>query len=244
MQFKANHDLIRAWEDTDKSFRKLYCAPYVAVFEKNGKTLVYMCDRHDANISFDMVDVCFDSLELPKPNILLTEFRNDGREMTTRQFQVNTLAYAAGVASKHNVPVVLADLSDEQMLAVLHAQYPNRSFIADDLGDFLSGPMRSRGEKGEMGIAINMFGRDRFMLDNIAAALNKYDVVFGIFGSGHYEQQRLALIDMLGEPKYICRFQNMRGDFDAKNIKTEKLVDFTIGEINYDTIKKSQNQGR
>lgn len=244
MQFRPNYDLIRAWEDSDRAFSDLYHAPYVAIFECNGKTLVYMCDKHDANISFDMVDACFNCLGLANPDVLLTEFANAGREMTQRQFQVNTLAYAAGVASKHNVPVVLADLSDNQMLDVLRSRYPMRKFSVKDLGRFLSGPMRFRGEDGEMGIAINMFGRDRFMLDNIAMALNKYNVVFAIFGSGHYEQQRLALIDMLGEPKYITKIPNMRGEFDSKNIKEEKLVDFKIGETINDTVKAGQSSGR
>lgn len=244
MQFKPNYDLIQAWEDADRAFSDLYHAPYVAIFERDGKILVYMCDKHDANISFDMVDACFKKFGLGRPDVLLTEFSNSGREMTPRQFQVNTLAYAAGVAAKHDIPAVLADLSDKQMLEVLHRQYPTRKFTEKDLGRFLCGPMRSRGEDGEMGIAINMFGRDRFMLDNIAAALNKYNVVFAIFGSGHYEQQRLALIDMLGEPKYITKIPNMRGEFDSKNIKEEKLVDFKIGETVYDTNKTCQNSGR
>ena len=92
------------------------------------------------------------------------------------------------------------------MLGVLRAKYPNRTFEQQDLDDVLrTAPMRSNGEKGEMNIALNLFGRNRFMLDNIAVALNKYNVVFAIFGAGHYEEQRLALIDMMGQPKYITK---------------------------------------
>lgn len=244
MSFKPNYELLKSWDETDKSFHKLYPAPYVSVFEKDGKTLIYMCDSHGANESFDMVDACFGKLGLAHPDILLTEFEHDGREMTSRQFQVNSLAYAAGVAAQENVPVVFADLSKEEMLGVLRAKYPNRTFEQQDLDDVLrTAPMRSNGEKGEMNIALNLFGRNRFMLDNIAAALNKYNVVFAIFGAGHYEEQRLALIDMMGQPKYITKIPNARGDFSKANIQQVKLVDFqSRGQLN-DTDKTCQNSG-
>ena len=64
------------------------------------------------------------------------------------------------------------------------------------------------------------------MLQNIATALNKYDVVFAIFGSGHFESQRLALIDMMGKPKYITNVPSARGDFDGLKINPIKLIDF------------------
>lgn len=223
MQLKPNFDLLQAWEDAEK----LKHYPCVAVFEKDGKTLVYMCDDHGANKSFDMVDMCVKSGMYPRPDVLVTEFENSGRKITPGMFQNNSLMYAAAVATQIDVPVVFADLSDEQMLNVLQMQYPNRIFESADLTKVLrAGPIRSNGEFGEMCIALNKYGRDKFMLENIVAALNKYNVVFGIFGAGHFESQRLALIDMIGEPKYVEKIASTRSDFSDINIKPIKLIDF------------------
>lgn len=225
MQFKPNFDLLEAWEDA----QRMYPGAYVALFEKNGKTLVYMCDRHGENESFDMVDFCFKSGKFKQPDILITEFENAGREVGKHESQTNTLIYAAAVASKQNIPVVFADLSHKEKQDVLQAHYPNYVFDESVVRKILrTAPMRSSGEFGEMGGTLNKFGRDKFMLENIATALNKYDTVFAIFGSGHYESQRLALIDMMGEPKYIGKIPNARGEFDEKDIKPIKLVDFKI----------------
>ena len=68
------------------------------------------------------------------------------------------------------------------------------------------------------------------MLENIAAALNKYDTVFAIFGGGHYEVQRLVLEDMMGKPEYITRIKNMRGDFSDIKINPIRLCDFKLSE--------------
>ena len=228
MQLKPNFDLLQAWEDAEK----LKHYPCVAVFEKDGKTLVYMCDDHGANKSFDMVDMCMKSGMYSRPEVLLTEFENSGRDITNDMFQKNSLMYAAAVATQQNIPVVFADLSDEQMLNVLRVQYPNRTFESADLTKVLrAGPIRSNGEFGEMGIVLNKYGRDKFMLHNIVAALNKYDVVFGMFGAGHFESQRLALIDMMGKPKYITNVPSVRGDFDGLKINPIKLIDFETGGL-------------
>lgn len=45
--------------------------------------------------------------------------------------------------------------------------------------------------------------RSRFMLQNIAAALNQYDVVFAEMGAGHYLDLVPALQQMLGAPQVI-----------------------------------------
>ena len=225
MQFKPNFDLLEAWEDA----QHMYHGAYVALFEKIDKTLVYMCDIHGENESFDMVDFCFKSGKFKQPDILITEFENAGREIGKHASQTNTLIYAAAVATKQNIPVVFADLSHKEKQDVLQAHYPNYVFDENVVRKILgTEPMRSAGVLGEMGGTLNKFGRDKFMLENIATALNKYSVVFAIFGSGHYESQRLALIDMMGEPKYIGKIPNTRGEFDEKDIKPIKLVDFRI----------------
>lgn len=55
--------------------------------------------------------------------------------------------------------------------------------------------------------------RSRFMLQNIAAALNQYDVVFAEMGAGHYMDLVVALGKMLGEPQVI----------DGKQLPKQKL---------------------
>ena len=225
MQFKPNFDLIAAWEDA----QRMYCGAYIALFEKDGKTLVYMCDVHGENESFDMVDYCFKSGKFKQPDILITEFENAGREVGKHMAQTNTLIYAAAVAEKQNIPVVFADLSHKEKQDVLQVYYPDRVFDENVVRKILrTEPMRSAGELGEMGGTLNKFGRDKFMVENIAVALSKYDVVFAIFGSGHYESQRLVLIDMMGEPRYIGKIPNVRGEFVEKDIKPIKLVNFKI----------------
>lgn len=225
MQFKPNFDLIAAWEDA----QRMYSGAYIALFEKDGKTLVYMCDVHGENESFDMVDYCFKSGKFKQPDILITEFENAGREVGKHMAQTNTLIYAAAVAEKQNIPVVFADLSHKEKQDVLQVYYPDHVFDENVVRKILrTEPMRLAGELGEMGGTLNKFGRDKFMVENIAVALSKYDVVFAIFGSGHYESQRLVLIDMMGEPRYIGKIPNVRGEFDEKDIKPIKLVNFKI----------------
>ena len=45
--------------------------------------------------------------------------------------------------------------------------------------------------------------RSVFMLENIAAALNEYQVVFSEMGAGHFIEISKALKKMLGKPHYI-----------------------------------------
>ena len=229
MQFKPNFDLIVPWED---AIRPLQRMPYVAVFRKDNKVLVYACDKHMANISFDMVDFCFGENAPAVPQIAVVEYRNSGRTPGSFSFQDNSLTYAAAVADKKGLPVVFADLSDEEMLNVLRRHFPDRGFIADDLRKILTagGPSKKKGEYNMLDWSLEMYGRDPFMISNIAAALNKYDVVFAIFGEGHYRSHRLVLEDMMGTPEYIIEFPNTRADFSGMEIKPIILVEFDSGK--------------
>ena len=228
MQFKPNFDLLSDWKNVKKSKDFASNSAYVAIFKRNNKTLVYMCDIHGLNISFNMVDMCFSDDFGIKPDILLTEMENIDYEYKFGWYglQNNTLPYAAAMAVKRNVPIVFADLSDEQMIKVLQHGFPKENIT----NDFLHKVLRDGPTKNQMSEYLNTNGRDRFMLGNIAAALNKYDTVFAIFGSGHYEAQRLVLEDMLGKPEYITRIKNMRGDFSNLEIKPIKLCDFKLAE--------------
>ena len=185
-----------------------------------------MCDIHMLNISFNMVDMCFADDFSIKPDILLIEMENSGfeRKLDWYGYQNNTLAYAAAVATKKEIPVVFADLSDEQMINVLKTGFPDSEITNKVLHDVL----RAGPSKNKMCEYLSKYGRDKFMLENIATALNKYNTVFAIFGSGHYEAQRLVLEDMMGEPEYITRIKNIRGDFSDIKVEPIKLCDFKL----------------
>lgn len=236
MQFKPNFDLLRDWESAEKA-RDFACnSAFVSVFKRDNKTLVYMCDRHGENISFNMVDMCFADDFGMHPDILLVEIENENfeRKFDWYWLQKNTLSYAAVIAAKKNVPIVFADLSDAQMIDVINYGYSDDKIVAKDLTSVLcSGAPNPNGNLYQQKLAyLNMFGRDKFMVQNIAAALNKYDTVFVICGVGHYEDQRLVLEDMLGNPEYITRIKNMRRDCSNVKIEPIKLCDFETGGAN------------
>lgn len=233
MQFKPNFDLFCDWPDAEKSQNFASNSAYIAIFKRDKKTLVYMCDDHTKNISFNMVDMCFADDFRIKPDVLLTEMENADyeRKLSWHGFQDNTLAYAAGVAAQRNIPVVFADLSESQMIDVINSGFPDNQITEDVLHNkvFRAGGPNPHGNiYQQMSAYVDKFGRDRFMLDNIATALNKYDTVFCIFGRGHFESERLVLEDMMGEPEYITRIKNMRGDFSGVEIKPIKLCDFEM----------------
>ena len=235
MQFKPKFDLLRDWASAEKSQNFASNSAYVAIFRKDDKTLVYMCDRHGENISFNMVDMCFADDFGVKPDVLLTEIENTGfeRKFNWHGYQINTLVYAAEIAAQRNIPVVFSDLSDSQYVDVINCGFPDNKITTIDLDRVLSSEPNMNGNLSQqMSSYLNVMGRDRFMLQNIAAALNRYDTVFAIFGVGHYENQRLVLEDMLGKPEYITQIKNMRGDFTNVKIEPIKLCDFEEEGVN------------
>lgn len=230
MQFKPNFDLLRDWASAEKSIKFASNSAYVAIFRRDDKTLVYMCDRHGENISFNMVDMCFAKDFDYKPDVLLTEIPNAGFEkrFNWHGLQDNTLAHAAAVATKLDIPIVFSDLSDDELVNVINQGFSDNQITADDLNKVFGsgGPFPDGNRYQRMSAYVDFYGRDRFMLKNIAAALDKYDTVFAIFGIGHYEVQRLVLEDMMGKPEYITKIKNVRGDFSGVQIKPVKLCDF------------------
>ena len=229
MQFKPNFDLLCDFEKVEKAKDFACNSAFVAVFKRGNKTLVYMGDIHRQNISFDMVDMCFSADFGLQPDVLLVEFENSGRKLDST-FNRNTLTYAAAVAAKRGIPVVFADLSESQMLDVINSGFPNNQINDEDLHKVLRAGPTGTNVYQKMCEYLNRFGRDRFMLENIATALNNYDTVFAIFGTGHYEEQRLVLEDMMGKPEYITRIKNMRDDFSGVKIEPVTIFDFKKGE--------------
>ena len=115
MQFKPNFDLYKVFEETDKIGD--FHAPYFAIFKKENKTLVYLCDRHCANVSFDAVDFCFSGQRFKLPEVSVIEYPHD-KKNTKWGFHDNSLIYAGAVSDKNNIPVVYADLSEDDKLNV------------------------------------------------------------------------------------------------------------------------------
>lgn len=232
MVFKPNFDLLCYWPNAKHAKDFASNTAFVAVFKRDNKTLVYMGDHHRLNFSFNMVDMCFADDFGIKPDVLLTEMLNAGFEkrFNWHGLQDNTLAHAAAVAVKKNLPVVFADLSESQCVDVINHGFPDNQITIDDLHKVFSsgGPFPDGNMYQKMAAYVDFYGRDRFMLDNIANALNKYDTVFAIFGMGHYEVQRLVLEEMMGEPEYITRIKNMRGDFSDIKIEPIELCKFDI----------------
>ncbi len=228
MQFKPNFDLLCSWDKAEKIANFVDSSPFVAVFKSNNKTLVYMADDHGLNISFDMLDHCLGDEFGIKPDVFLIEMENAGFEhkCRARGFQVNTLAYAAVRAVQKHIPIVFADLSEEEMVKIVQGGFPDKKIDSDDVHRALrNGPNPNGGVYRDMWEYLKL-RRDKFMVENITTALNKYDTVFVMFGSGHYTVQRLFLEDMMGKPEYITRFKNMRGDFSDIKIEPIKLCEF------------------
>ncbi|MDR2902837.1 MAG: hypothetical protein LBU87_07040 [Lactobacillales bacterium] len=222
MIFTANFDLYKTWEDSERVTH----LPYIAVFKKNGKTLIYLAEDHGANLSFDMTYFCFSEKSPAMPQIALVEYENVGRPVRSFEIQDNNMIYAAAIASKIGIPVVYADLSHDEMLGVLQQKHPDEALSIDDVNKALSagGPSIKRGKYNFLSHELDLYGRDPFMIKNITAALNEYDVVLAVFGEGHYRSQRLILEDMLGKPEYITTVPNSRGDFENITITPIKLV--------------------
>lgn len=226
MQFKPNFDLLRT--TGSKELISIAGARLcVAIFHRENKTLVCMCDDHKANIAFDMSEMCLSDNFSIKPDVLLCEMENVGfeRKFSSHGYQDSDLTHAAGLAAKKNIPLVFMDLSREQMVGVVNSRFPNNQIADSDLHNIL---MPNHMEQQHEQYIWLLQQRDRFMLQNIAAALNKWDSVFVIFGGAHFANQRLVLEDMMGKPEYITKIKNMRGDFSDVKIEPIKLCEFEM----------------
>lgn len=209
MQFKPNVKLLNHYDNTlqDRSKKP----PYVAIYRRGNKTLVYMAERHVTESSWNMLEWCFSKESGFKPDILLTEFENAGRDLyRDDRRKDNTLSHATFVAAEHGVPVVLSDLSESQMMDVIGTK--DKKHLHDSLH---AGPNSKGNELQKDCAKLGMVGRNPFMVQNIAVALNKYDTVFCIFGEGHFREQRAVLDDMFGHgpDEYITEFPDMHTDF-------------------------------
>lgn len=284
-EFVPNLDLLTTWEKSERPSDE-HSQPYIAIFKKDGKTLVYLASRHDSAKTLDMVDYIYANFN---PQVAVLEFERSGRMLKDKSSR-NEFEYSAGIAADKNIPVVLADLLDGDKLKILSQKNPDaykiyqakwivhngksyeRQFgghttVENEVFNFknsvwtpgMPAPMDEREFKDffkkhfgtdfdktnlnetfkedwfyplSAGTVFNRFSededfyaRDPFMLKNIAAALNKYDVVYAAFGEGHYRSQRKVLEDMLGAPEYIWDIvYTERNSCPGFKIKQEVLV--------------------
>lgn len=225
MQFKPNFNLLKSWDEvtdvisTDK--------PYCAVYKKNGKTLVYIAAHHFSDNTLNLINFCFGgaNISIPKPGVVVVEREAENPIKSTDKDEA---VYLAKLAIKNGADVVYADPPMAAMLYVLNNRNKTRNLTMDDLYKILHAKPAVNGNENErMGAELNMFCRNRFHLLNIAAALNKYDVVFCAFGEGHFREQSLVLEDMMGKPEFIVDAPQVEIEnvSDIKEFERVKIVD-------------------
>ena len=151
-----------------------------------------------------------------------------GRARETDQPFAPAEAIAAYAKRDHHV--AWGELFTEKRLNAYFKKYYKQNFAETDFIRLYQDLMNVYPEKWvtktpfyRLNSAIGL-ARSRFMLQNIAAALNQYDVVFAEMGAGHYMDLVVALENMLGEPQVIdgrrlppqnlwkdCHLDNLQG---------------------------------
>ena len=126
--FKPNLDLIVDEENAPAAGK----FPYIAVFKKDGKTLVYLAAEHGSQKTYDMVDFVFTKF---RPNISVVEFlhKNTAVEIFHRHGGkpvMGEAAYTAALSVRHNIPVILADFGySEESCKIIYEQTKNDEVI-------------------------------------------------------------------------------------------------------------------
>ena len=148
--FKPDNHLIDAPGAYTKEMDDFPKPPYIAVFERDGKKLLYMAETHRSVESFNMVNASFK--QGPMPGAFVVEYENAGRKLhdldelapkiklyqklsgimklgntpktISEQNMLNTLGYGAAMAKQHGVPVVLAGMSSDDRQSALNEMCP------------------------------------------------------------------------------------------------------------------------
>ena len=265
--FKTNTSLVT--DPTDKQTNAFYNKtqpPFLAVYQKNGRTLVLLGASHGPQ-SLPAAQYAFDTYH---PQVALIE-REPGFPLGNCTQHED--AYTAALSAKNNIPLVRTDADlgtqwkyaeqhgfsyeDFQMFWIIRSAYGfakyegkqtnatqeirdykrtvhnpawgklfteerlltyfqehyNRDFNTTDFTSFYLDLMEVTPQKWVTKTPFYklMRGipdvRSVFMLENIAAALNQYEVVFSEMGAGHFVDIHKALQKMLGKPHYITKEQ-------------------------------------
>lgn len=118
-KFTPNMSLLTTWEKSERTSEE-HNQPYIAIFKKDGKTLIYLASEHDSGKTLDMVDYIYTNF---KPQIAVVEFERSGR-LLKNTCSWNEFEYSTEIASHKNIPVVLADLTFEDKLKILSHKDP------------------------------------------------------------------------------------------------------------------------
>ena len=261
--FKANTDLVII--PTEKQINAVFdkaSPPFLAVYQKNGRTLVLLAAEHGPK-SLPAVNYAFNRYQpqaalierepnFPIPNCKTNEdgytaalsaknniplVRIDADYQKQWQYiQKKGFSYedfqmfwiiknAEGVAKKDNKQPTAAEeienyknevhnpawgkLFTEESLSEYFKQHYQRDF---NRTDFIKLRLDLQSTSPQKWVKKTPFYkimhrqpdiRSVFMLQNIAAALNEYEIVFSEMGAGHFIDIHKALKKMLGKPRYI-----------------------------------------
>lgn len=298
-QFTPDMSLLNTWDQSWEQPDRIseHQPPYIAIFKKDGKTLIYLATRHHFEHTLDMVDYVYANF---KPQITVVEFERINRMLRNRCCD-NEFEYSIGISADKDIPFTLADLHDLDILNILVKTDPgiynihqarwtvdnalaherqfgtsttaeaeafnfkqqvwkenmpepmdaqelknwfkkhfNIDFNKTNFTELFQEGWRSPSSAGTVfnkySEKRDLLARDPFMLQNITAALNKYDTVYAAFGEGHYRCHRKVLEQMLGKPEYIWTvtnfanrsYQSFTDDNNRQSfrIKEEILVPF------------------
>lgn len=261
-RFAADLKLLTTYEETDASLKKIN-RPYLAVYKKDKKTLVYLVSFRDSSSELSLTDYAFKKY---KPEVVLIDKPRDLMYFSPK-CSGTASDYYAGLAAENNIPVVLASTNNIDDIKILMNRDPETGIKNQAMWVILSGMISERTEVKRGGLqseianystlhleggrpAMNAvqfnkwfkdnFGRefektdlreffgelwlvpslngtlfqkhaaenflyvkDPFTLENIAAALNKYNVVFAAFNYMRYASQYKVLEKMLGTPQFV-----------------------------------------
>jgi len=123
--------------------------------------------------------------------------------------------------------------TEDRLIAYFQEHY-NRDFNSTDFVAFYQDLMNVRPKKWVTKtpfykiLYFDPDARSVFMLENIAAALNEYDVVFSEMGAGHFIDIHKSLKKMLGNPQFIqgeqIPKQEIWKDCTTENVQKKILV--------------------
>jgi hypothetical protein len=106
MKYVPDMNLLRAYSDvTDR-----LPAPTLAVFEFDNKKLIYCGTKHSADVSFQLIDKCFNDYDI---DCVVTEVHHNAEpvKIQTHTRSRNELTYSARLGYERDIPVILADSS-------------------------------------------------------------------------------------------------------------------------------------
>ncbi|MCL2887968.1 MAG: TraB/GumN family protein [Elusimicrobia bacterium] len=106
--FSPDLNLVQTYEAADQSYKAEHSNPYMAVFRKDGKTLIYLASKHRYNETNAFADYVFKRY---KPQVAVIEIEITGRQFNPYDDEMWEGNHTAVLSAKNKIPVVRADLS-------------------------------------------------------------------------------------------------------------------------------------